>query len=62
MRYALLICNDESSAISEKERSRRAAAFIAFQNQTRARGVLVGGLAARIAALRTMSPCRMLRW
>ena len=48
MRYALLICNDESSAISEEQRSRRDAAFITFQNQIRARGVLAGG--ERLAA------------
>jgi hypothetical protein len=56
MRYALLICHDESSAISEKERSRRDAALIAFQNQLRARGALLGG--ERLAAAGTATTVR----
>lgn len=56
MRYALLICNDESSAISEEERSRRDAAFITFQNQMRARGVLAGG--ERLSATETATTVR----
>jgi hypothetical protein len=56
MRYALLICHDESAAISEDERSRRDAAFIAFQSQMRARGVLVGG--ERLAATETATTVR----
>jgi hypothetical protein len=42
MRYALLICQDESAVISTEERSRRAAAFTSFVDQMQARGVLVG--------------------
>ena len=56
MRYALLICNDENSAISEKERSRRDAAFIAFQSHMRMRGALVGG--ERLAATETATTVR----
>ena len=56
MRYALLICHDESAAISEEERSRRDAAFIAFQDQMRARGVLVGG--EQLAATETATTVR----
>jgi hypothetical protein len=43
MRYALLICNDETAVISPEERSVRFAAFTAFAEQMRARGVLLGG-------------------
>jgi hypothetical protein len=42
MRYALLVANAEAAAISEEERSRRDAAFTVFQDEMRARGVLVG--------------------
>jgi hypothetical protein len=42
MRYALLVCSDESAVISEEQRSRRVAAFTSFQDEMRARGVLVG--------------------
>jgi hypothetical protein len=56
MRYALLICNDESAAISEEERSRRDAAFIAFQNEMRARGALAGS--ERLAATETAATVR----
>ncbi len=41
MRYALLIYTDETAAISPEERSRRAAAFTAFQDQAGAQGVLL---------------------
>ena len=42
MRYALLICTDQSVAISEEERSRRITGLMSVQDQLRARGVLVG--------------------
>jgi hypothetical protein len=42
MRYALLICTDQSVAISEEERSRRITGLMSVQEQLRARGVLVG--------------------
>jgi hypothetical protein len=41
MRYALLMCADESAAISDEERSRRVAACASFQDQMRERGVLL---------------------
>ena len=41
MRYALLMCTDESAVISDEERSRRAAACASFQDQMRERGVLL---------------------
>jgi hypothetical protein len=43
MRYALLITNDETAAISEAERSRREAAFSWFLDEMGTRGVLVYG-------------------
>ncbi len=42
MRYALLICNDENAEISAEDSSRRAVGFAAFQDEMRARGVLLG--------------------
>ena len=41
MRYALLICTDQSVAISAEERSRRITGLMSVQDQLRARGVLV---------------------
>ena len=41
MRYALLMCADESAVISHEERSRRVAACASFQDQMRERGVLL---------------------
>jgi hypothetical protein len=43
MRYALLICQDENAVSSDEERAARVAAGISFQDEMRARGVLVGG-------------------
>ena len=43
MRYALLVCTDESAAISEHERARRAAAGASFRDQMREQGVLLAG-------------------
>jgi hypothetical protein len=43
MRYALLIYADESAVVSPDVRSRRVTAFTSFQDQMRARGVLLGG-------------------
>jgi hypothetical protein len=42
MRYALLMCADESAVISHEERSRRVAACASFQEQMRERGVRAG--------------------
>ena len=41
MRYALLISSDESAAIGDEERARRAAALGAFTDQMAARGTLL---------------------
>jgi hypothetical protein len=41
MRYALLMCTDESAAIGVQERARRAAALAAFTDQMAARGTLL---------------------
>jgi len=43
MRYALLICADESVVVSPQERSRRVAAFASVQEEMRASGVLLAG-------------------
>ena len=42
MRYALLICYDESAAVSGEEKSRREAQLIAIQDRMQARAVLAG--------------------
>ena len=41
MRYALLMCTDESAAIGAEERTRRAAALEVFTEQMTARGTLL---------------------
>ena len=41
MRYALLMCTDESAAIGAEERVRRAAALEVFTEQMTARGTLL---------------------
>jgi hypothetical protein len=41
MRYALLMCTDESAAIDAQERARRAAVLAAFTDQMAARGTLL---------------------
>jgi hypothetical protein len=41
MRYALLICTDETAAIGAEERARRAAALGSFTDQMAARGTLL---------------------
>jgi hypothetical protein len=41
MRYALLICADETAAVGDQERARRAAALSSFEDQMQARGVLL---------------------
>lgn len=43
MRYALLICTDESVAVGAAERARRAAALDSFTEQMSARGTLLAG-------------------
>ena len=41
MRYALLICTDESAAVDAGERARRATALDSFQDRMSARGTLL---------------------
>ena len=41
MRYALLLCTDESAAVGDQERARRAAALGSFTGQMAARGALL---------------------
>jgi hypothetical protein len=41
MRYALLICADETAAVDPQERARRVAAFESVQEQLRLDGVLL---------------------
>jgi hypothetical protein len=41
MRYALLMCTDESAAVGDQERARRAAALDSFTEQMTARGMLL---------------------
>ena len=41
MRYALLMCTDESAAVGAEERARRAAALEVFTDQMSARGTLL---------------------
>jgi hypothetical protein len=41
MRYALLICIDETAPVSSQERARRAAAFESVQDEMRFDGVLL---------------------
>jgi hypothetical protein len=42
LRYVLLVCDEESSELSEAEIDRRYTAYTAFQDEMEARGVLVG--------------------
>ena len=41
MRYALLVCNDESMELSEEDVERQYAEFMGFQDEMEARGVLI---------------------
>jgi len=43
MRYALLICQDETVDLGPEEQSTRFAAFTEFQDEMTARGILLGG-------------------
>jgi len=43
MRYALLVCADESAAVGDEERARREAAFTRFRDRMREQGVLHAG-------------------
>ncbi len=44
VRYALLVCGDETAVISPEERAERFAAFAVFSEQMTARGILRDGL------------------
>jgi hypothetical protein len=57
MRYALLVSTDESAAISEHERARRAAAGASFRDQLAERGVLLADKLRRPAATATTVRC-----
>src|SRR5919204_5893624 len=41
MRYALLVCGDETAPLDEQQQRERLEAFMAFQAEVEARGVLV---------------------
>lgn len=47
MRYALLLCQDETIDVSGDELAERIAAFTAAQEEMQARGVLVSGVRLR---------------
>jgi hypothetical protein len=53
MRYALLVCVDESVELSEADAERQYAAFTAFQDDLEPRGVLVSRERLRPTALST---------
>jgi hypothetical protein len=53
MRYALLVCIDESGDLSEEDVERQYAEFMAFQDEIEARGVLVARERLRPTSLST---------
>jgi hypothetical protein len=53
MRYALLVCVDESRELSEEDADREYAEFMAFQEEMEARGVLISRERLRPTALST---------
>jgi hypothetical protein len=53
MRYALLVCNDESMELSEEDVERQYAEFMGFQDEMEARGVLIARERLRPTALST---------
>jgi hypothetical protein len=53
MRYALLVCVEESGELNEADAERRYGAFMAFQDEMEARGVLVARERLRPTALAT---------
>jgi hypothetical protein len=57
MRYAMLVCADESAAVSDGERARREAAFIRFLDKMRDRGVLRSGERLHRAEMATTVRC-----
>ncbi len=53
MRYALLVCIDEDRELSEEGAERRYAEFTAFQDEMKARGVLIARERLRPTTLST---------
>jgi hypothetical protein len=53
MRYALLVCVDEGTELSEEDAGRQYGEFMAFQDEMEARGVLVARERLRPTALAT---------
>jgi hypothetical protein len=53
MRYALLVCFDENTALSEEDNERLEAEFMGFQEEMEARGVLVSRERLRPTSLST---------
>jgi hypothetical protein len=53
MRYALLVCVEESEELTEEAAGRRSGEFMAFQDEMEARGVLVARERLRPTALAT---------
>lgn len=53
MRYALLVCIDESMELGEEDARRQYAEFMAFQDEMTARGVLISRERLRPASLAT---------
>lgn len=54
MRYALLVCIDESRELSEEDAERQYADFMAFQDEMEARGVLIARERLRPTSLSTI--------
>jgi hypothetical protein len=53
MRYALLVCNEESGARTEEDAGRESGEFMAFQDEIEARGVVVARERLRPTAMAT---------
>ena len=54
MRYALLVCVDENTELSEEDIERQYAEFMGFQDEMEARGVLVSRERLRSTSLSTI--------
>ena len=57
MRYALLVCADESAEVSDQERARRETAVASFRDRMRGRGVLHVGERLHRAGTATCVRC-----
>jgi predicted MFS family arabinose efflux permease len=62
MRYALLVCDDENASLSDERRQERFAAYIAFQDELEARGMLVSRERLRPTASSTTVRIRDVGW